>query len=515
MSTKKVQENYSKVSDFVEEKVLKLQQNTLLEHAVLLMGQNKCDCALVVDEEDRLQGVFDHRDLADAVGRKVARTKKIKDLLRSDGCTLKSELSVENAIDVLGKHKQVIAPVVDDGMITGLVRLQDLVSGLVKDQQILRNKVVELSTQLDYKDDYLGVVSHDVRTPLSVIALCCDYLGSENSLKSLNPNQKSFIDRIQRNAESAANMVSDILDVVRLEKGFKLHYEKTNVDDFLGDSISNLQVIANEKKLEVVVSCEDHIEISMDRRRVMHVLENLVNNAVKFSPTGKKIYVTASCELRDDVNYLVLAVQDEGLGIKGSDSSRIFQEFTQLETGEAKALGVGLGLSIAKKFVSLHQGFMEVEGGWQKGATFRAYIPGAIKEVNAETLRDPNVTRVLLVEDDESIREYFEEELTYSGYEVVSAVDGEDGIHAYFRTKPDLIVSDIRMPKVDGLEFLAKVRMTDKSIPFILCSGYYPGLSQDLAASGQKPDKILEKPLTVDSLIESLESLLDKQKTAV
>ena len=93
-------------------------------------------------------------------------------------------------------------------------------------------------------------------------------------------------------------MVSDILDVVRLEKGFDLDYEDVDVDQFLGDVISNLQVIASEKDIEVVVDCQDHMSVPMDQKRMVHVLENLVNNAVKFSPQGKKIYVSAGSELR-------------------------------------------------------------------------------------------------------------------------------------------------------------------------------------------------------------------------
>ena len=97
----------------------------------------------------------------------------------------------------------------------------------------------------------------------------------------------------------------------------------------------------------------------------------------------------------------------------------------------------------------------------------------------------------------------------FDSIEVVSAGDGEEGVHNYFRYKPDLILSDIRMPKLDGLEFLARVRMTDKDIPFLLCSGFYPGLSEDLSSSIHKPDHVLEKPVSADDVISAVSGFVN------
>ena len=108
-------------------------------------------------------------------------------------------------------------------------------------------------------------------------------------------------------------MVSDILDVVRSEKGFDLDYAEVNINEFLGDVISNLQVIASEKNIEVLVEGDGDVHVSMDRKRMIHVLENLVNNAVKFSPSGKKIFVSASSVEQQGENYLCLSVRDEGI----------------------------------------------------------------------------------------------------------------------------------------------------------------------------------------------------------
>ena len=365
------------IAPFVQGKFFKLDLHTPFENAAIQLGQRQESRCFVVDEQSKLVGLFRQEDFVSAIITKKSKNAKISEIMTKEPRTLSSAMSLSDAVAFLSSHKLSWAPVVDGDHIKGLVELTDLLEPLSKELKSLKDDNKDLKNQLNYKDDYLGVVSHDVRTPLSVISLCCDYLLSTSSKKILSGDQLSFVERIRRNTKNATDMVTDILDIVRLEKGFSLDYVDTNIDEFLGECIGNLQVIANEKNIEVLVECQEHIVVSLDRRRIIHVLENLVNNAVKFSPKGKKIFIEAYCEIKDGQSYLVFSVRDEGLGIKDDDKGKIFDKFNQLESGVEKTLGVGLGLSIAKKFVSLHRGVMEVDGGWQKGATFKAYIPGA------------------------------------------------------------------------------------------------------------------------------------------
>lgn len=503
------------VHDLIHTKFLKLPYTTPFESAVMLLGQRQEPVAVIVDKDEQFIGILRNDDLTQAIIHKKAKSTPIKDLIEDDHpYHIHSDTPITECARIMIERGLYWITVIDDGLILGYVSLLDIQSRFVEELKSLEDTNRDLCNQIEYQDDYLGIVSHDVRTPLSVITLCCDYLLSPANTKILTNDQISFVERISRNAENAANMVTEILDVVRLEKGYSLDYTDTDIGDFLGDCISNLQVLASEKHLEVVIDCEEDISVPMDKKRMIHVLENLVNNAVKFSPTGKKIYVTAKSEERDGETYLLLTVRDEGEGIRPEDEEKVFGKYVQLESGVAKKLGLGLGLSIARKFVSLHRGFMELEGGWKKGATFKAYIPGAQINSASKVKRHSGQTRILLVEDDASIREYFEEELQQAGYEVFTAKDGDEGIHAYFKVKPDLILSDIRMPHVDGLELLAKVRMTDKSIPFILCSGYYPGLAEDLTASQYKADYVLEKPVTTEHVIKVVGEILQQTSQA-
>ena len=503
------------IAGLLKTKVLKLNSDTSFEAAVLHLGQSEQDHIVVVEEGDKPLGIVRSQDLIQALVKKHPKAAPISDLV-VDGLVMeKAEATLKSIADLMIEKECPHVLVQEDEAFIGQISWQDVQSSLQEGYAYLEDKNIELSSKVSSMDDYLGVVSHDVRTPLSVISLCCDYLSSDASTKTMTPDQQSFIERIARNCKNASDLVSDLLDIVRLEKGFGLHYEDVDVDQFLGEVISNLQVIASDKHIEVVVQCEEHIHISMDPKRMIHVLENLVNNAVKFSPQGKKIFVTAGTEQRGAINYLALSVRDEGEGIREEDSEKIFSEFSQLETGVAKTLGIGLGLSIAKKFVSLHQGIMEVDGGWQKGATFKVLIPGAfVGAKGAEGLSRSGLPIILLVEDDDSIREYFQEELSNAGYDVILAGDGIEGLHAYFRYRPKLIISDIRMPNSDGLELLAKVRMTDKDVPFLLCTGYYPGLSEDLAASEYAANQVIEKPADAEDVVSAVKEHLKLAESA-
>ena len=505
----------STIGPLMKTKVLRLNSKTNFENAVMHIGQMKDSYAVVIDDNEMVVGMLRSDEIIHALVNKAAKNSHIDEIMVKEFPNLKPETSLKDAAREMSEHKLEYAPVMKDGHFQGVLAWNDLQKNLVDEYFKIEDRSKELDNQLTYKDDYLGVVSHDIRTPLSVISLCCDYMASDSSAQRLSDEQKSFIERIRRNADNATNMVVDILDVIRLEKTFDLSYEIVDVDKFLGDVISNLQVIASDKNIEVVVECSEHLRVPMDQKRIVHVLENLVNNAVKFSPSGKRIYVSASSEQRRGETYLCFSVRDEGQGIKSEDEQRVFDEFKQLESGMAKTLGIGLGLAIAKKFVSLHRGLMEVEGGWQEGATFRALIPGAIvgKDAKDGDQRSDKI-RVLVVEDDESIREYFQEELEIAGYDVYVACDGSEGIYSYFRYRPDLIFSDIRMGNVDGFELMTRVRMTDRSVPFVLCSGYYPGLAEDLAASEQKADCVLEKPVTAEQLVETITSLVKKADKA-
>jgi DNA-binding response OmpR family regulator len=162
---------------------------------------------------------------------------------------------------------------------------------------------------------------------------------------------------------------------------------------------------------------------------------------------------------------------------------------------------------------------VEVEGGGQSGATFRvliplscqidSYPPQQVQVDLPEPSSSSNATpQVLIVEDDDAIREYFEAELQEEGFRVITAINGQDGLSMYLRHRPSVVLTDIRMPVMDGLELLARIRASDSETPVILCTGYYPGLTNDLTGSLHRANCVLEKPVAIERVIEAIRASL-------
>lgn len=506
--------------DLLKTKFLKLSHKTTFENAVMHLGQGAIDEAIIVNENDNLVGIFRARDVAKAMVEKHTKSEPLSQLLSIDTVQITEKSPLADCLSLMLEHGLSQLPITRAERVCGVINLADVLSSLQTEMSDHKVASTGLQQELDVRDDYIGVLSHDLRTPLSVIILCADYLLAEKNRRLLTPDHVSFVERIHKNANSANTMVRDILEVVRKHQDVDLTYQEVDVEDFLTSSIANLQVIADQKKIKLELTCKQPLRVNFDPNRMSHVLENLVNNAVKFSPEGKTVTVEADCDIRHGVNYLVLSVRDEGPGIRPEDEASIFEKFRQASTaGELASQGVGLGLAIVKKFVELHQGFIEVDGGWQQGATFKAYIPGAEPVQGAHTNEptendQPDKLSVLLVEDDESIREYFAEELKMEGFHVYSAVNGEDGYNQFLRYKPDIVLSDIKMPVMDGLELLAKIRNANQEVPVILCSGYYPGLAEDLATSSFKANHVIEKPVGVDYVIKVFERCLGEERVS-
>ena len=176
----------------------------------------------------------------------------------------------------------------------------------------------------------------------------------------------------------------------------------------------------------------------------------------------------------------------------------------------SKTFGLGIGLAVVKKFVQLHNGDMNIQMGEDQNSFVEVLIPG-VKLICKARKEDPDKIKILLVEDDDDIREYFKEEFELAGMEVICAKNGEEGANCFFRYRPHIVFSDIRMPVRDGFELLAEVRADDPNCPFVFCSGYYPNLYNELEKSDFKADLFINKPVSGTDLLESLEALLGRK----
>ncbi len=230
---------------------------------------------------------------------------------------------------------------------------------------------LETKAQLTSRDEFLAIVSHDLRNPIGAIFSSAEILLAD--LESLSSPEKSrtWLDRIKRNAELSLRIISDILDLERIAQGkLELNKKPNNMTEMISETISNLSYIADSKKISVKsLSSNISKEISCDHDRIIQVLSNLIGNALKFTPLNGTINITT--ELKKD--EIAVSIVDSGPGIPEDQQQNIFNRYAQLQNNNRQ--GLGLGLYIAKFLVELHGGQMTVASTVGKGSTFSFTLP--------------------------------------------------------------------------------------------------------------------------------------------
>ena len=502
------------VSAVMDGKPWTIAQDTKVDDALMQLLQKQLESCVIIEKNGSVRGCLDVRDLSFAQNDGKKR-KTVGNLLPEPPFVVNPQSELMSTLQLMKQRGLRIAAVVDGGQLLGELRLSSIGASLPSLLERRDKELLALHEASDRKDEYLALVSHDMRAPLTVISLSTDYLLSDQSARTLSQDQKSFVERIKRNGEMASSMIHDILDVVRLEGGFSLDYQVVRFSEFLNETLQNLQVLAAKKQITFQLSYEQDIQVKLDPNRMRQVIENLLINAIKFSPHGGQVFLRTFLTQKATGPQLAFQVRDQGQGIRKEDEARVFEAFVQSGRAKQGREGVGLGLAIIRKFIEFHQGSIELDGGWQKGASVTIYVPNAsLVTTTDQKQATPTGPVVLLVEDDESIREFYKQSLEGHKYHVLEASDGAEGFAFFQQNAVDLVLSDIRMPHVDGLEMLARIRSTGSKVPIILCSGYYVGLENDLTRSDHKPNRIIDKPFKVKDMVEAIEDQLRRYKQA-
>ncbi|MEJ8836446.1 hybrid sensor histidine kinase/response regulator [Ramlibacter sp. AN1133] len=386
---------------------------------------------------------------------------------------------------------------------------------LLEREQAARQVAEHLSRT---KDDFIAVLSHELRTPLNAI------IGWVHILKrrGTTPEGTKGLDAIERNVKTQARIISDILDVARINSGkLRLDREWTDPADLVINSISALSGSIAERRLQVETQAEGaHAPAFLDPARFQQIVWNLMTNAIKFSPEDGRILV----RLQREDDRLQLSVQDFGQGIKAEFLPHLFDRFTQSDSpGNRRHGGLGLGLSIVKHLVDLHGGRVQAESaGEGHGTCMRVDMP-AVPVTDAADFSDTTTAGelteeidgtplqgldVLLVEDDAEASEILGVVLADRGARVRSARDYDSAVRAVQQAWPDVLVSDIGLPGRDGYELVRRVRELERAragghLPIIALTAF--ARPQDLRKTLDAGfDLHLSKPLKPHKLVEAI-----------
>jgi PAS domain S-box-containing protein len=385
----------------------------------------------------------------------------------------------DSAAPIIDGIGRVIGVVIIFREVTELKRSQERARALALERERLlhneRSARNEAESANRIKDDFVAMVSHELRTPLNAILGWTELL----QRKGVDAGTRDQgLEVIARNTRLQAQLISDLLDVSRIVSGkLRLELESVDLAQVAEDAVEALRQAVAEKNIELRSNLLPRpVPIVGDPARLQQVLWNLLSNAIKFTPKGGLV----SIMLRTVGDRLEIAVTDSGVGIRAELLSSVFDRFRQgAGMTTRRHGGLGLGLSIAKHLVELHGGSIRAwSAGEGKGATFTVDLPlrsGAASDqgeparqgdgggIPIDTISLRNL-RVLVVEDDHDTRDLVRRLLEAHGAEVVVAMTAPEALEMLTSFRPDILVSDIGLPDVDGYELIGRVRRMEGPI---------------------------------------------------
>lgn len=405
------------------------------------------------------------------------------------------------------------------------------------------------------KSRFFANISHEFRTPLTLILGPIERMLS----KARDMKEEKDLSLVRRNARRLYNLINQLLDLSKLESNkFSLKVYRQNIVPFLKGLVMSFSSLAERKNILLKVTSEkEEFQIYFDKEVLSKIINNLVSNAFKFTERGGRIDIAVK-EISDPVNKdtkdadinrtLSIVVTDNGIGIPKDMVERIFERFYRVdEHPPTETEGTGIGLSLTKEMVELHKGKITVTSEEKRGTSFfvslpmndDAYTENEIseREINdedyligsseleilekseSENVRAdgdltplPEKPIILVVEDNPDVRQYIKDYI-YEEYEIAEAVNGSDGLEKAFEIIPDLILSDIMMPEMNGVELCSKLKNDERTshIPVILLTAKASGEDKINGLETGADDYIM-KPFDAKELLVRIKNLIEGRK---
>jgi signal transduction histidine kinase/CheY-like chemotaxis protein len=383
-------------------------------------------------------------------------------------------------------------------------------------EEELKDKNVELEKQARrvqeanrLKSEFLANMSHELRTPLNAITGFSELM-FDGKVGAVSPQQKEYLGDILSSGKHLLGLINDVLDLAKIESG-KMEFcpEPVSIEKLIGEVRDILRPIAASKRIELQVEIETGIgQVITDPAKLKQVLYNYLSNALKFTPDGGRVSLRAKLEGSD---ALRVEVEDNGIGIRREDISKLFVEFQQLDSSMAKrSQGTGLGLALCKRMVEAQGGSVGVQSTPGKGSTFYAILPRAPEpEATAESkMKTPGSTKphaptILVIDDDEKQRTWLSSMLSQSGYRIETAASGAEALAICRNKSFDAITLDLILPDMGGWELFHAIRNDQRNHdkPVIILSG----VTEKEVAHAFPVWDYLVKPIRPDDLLTSLQ----------
>ena len=363
----------------------------------------------------------------------------------------------------------------------------------------LKEQSLELELASRHKSEFLASMSHELRTPLNAVLGFSEVL-LERMFGDINERQEEYLRDIHGSGKHLLELLNEILDLSKVEAGrMELAYSSFDLQLLLDDAVSMLRERAAAHGIELRVEIgEDVDQVYSDELRLKQIVLNLMTNAVKFTGDGGSVTVIA----RRTGAELEITVADTGIGIPEADRERIFESFQQGGRGSSREEGTGLGLTLSRRLVELLGGRMWLETDVGVGSTFGFTLPVGPQADPADAGDVEPAGEIVLIEDDRPSLDLMSAYLSGAALRVTAARDGQSGLEAVRRVRPDAVLLDIRLPGIDGWAVLQALKSDDETrgIPVIVVSivdERMRGVALGAAA-------YLVKPVGRDDLLEAL-----------
>ncbi|MGZ3900397.1 MAG: response regulator [Bacteroidia bacterium] len=376
------------------------------------------------------------------------------------------------------------------------------------------NKQIE-----EAKKKFFSNVVHEIRTPLSMISAPLKVLRSKNNSEEDNYN----IDLAERNIQRLNDLINQMLDISKIESTrYTLSETFGDLEIFFNTLLKTYSKLAAEKG--IVIFHKFHLQHRVtffDKDALEKITGNLLSNAIKYTGNNKPIGIEVYTEETEAGLNLVISVWDTGIGISEKEQKQVFSRFYRGTEAATTTKGVGIGLSLVKDLVELHSGDITLKSEPGKGSVFTVNLTLKTKDdkqdINVSEVANQNESQILLVEDDSDILEFNARLLEKNNFKVVRAANGKEAMALLEKTLPDLIITDLMMPEMDGLGFLRSIKNNAEldHIPVIILSAK-AGSGSKMEALKLGAQAYLAKPFLPDELLSIVVNqleILNKRKT--